>query len=87
MGLIEILAFRKAIFSHIPNREHYPTHIYTHGNDVMNLMAFGNVKYGHHLGHETETEWASRYELAEEDGQLKIAKAHIVVVSQAENST
>lgn len=47
----------------------------------MNMMVFGGVKYGHHLGHSTETEWAARYELAKEEGQLKFAKVHIVVVS------
>ena len=43
-------------------------------------MAFGGVKYDHHLGHSTETEWAARYTFAEEDGQLKFKKVHIVVV-------
>lgn len=79
--VLDILAFRKTIFSHVPKREHYPTHIDTRGNDVMNMMVFGGVKYGHHLGHSTETERAARYELAKEDGQLKFAKVHIVVVS------
>ena len=76
----EILKYRNAIFSHVPKRDHHPHDIFTHGTDQKNLMAFGGVKYDHHLGHSTETKWAARYTLAEEDGQLKFKKVHIVVV-------
>ena len=70
------------MFAHIPDRDHYPIQIYTHGHDQMQLMARGKVEYRHHAGHETDSEWAAYYELIEEDGQIKFKKIHIIVVSQ-----
>lgn len=55
-GRDEILKLRKAIWSHVPGRDHYPLQIYTHGSDPTDLMVYGIVTYDHHHGHQTEAE-------------------------------
>ncbi|KAG7007843.1 snare complex subunit [Physcia stellaris] len=77
----EIIGLRKAMFAHIPDRDHYPYQIYTHGHDQMQLMARGYVKHKHHYGHEAEQDWAAWYELVKEDEQIKMKKCHIIVDS------
>ena len=69
------------MWAHIPERDHYPIQIYTHGHDQMQLMARGKVAYKHHVGHESESEWAAYYVLVELDGAIKFKKIHIIVVS------
>lgn len=73
---------RRGLWSHVPERDHTPLQIFTHGHDQLQLMARGYVKYGHHMGHATETEWACYYQLEKDDkGELKMKKVHIIVVS------
>ena len=69
------------MFAHIPDRDHYPYQIYTHGHDQMQLMARGFVKHKHHYGHEADSDWAAWYELVKEDEQIKMKKCHIIAVS------
>ena len=77
----ESRALRKAIWSHVPGRDHSPIQIYTHGNDEYDLMIHGVVKYNHHAGHETGSDWAANVKLAKEGGELKVALYEITVVS------
>lgn len=73
---------RRAFWAHIPKRDHYPIQIYTHGHDQIQLMRRGKTQYKHHLGHETETEWAAYYELVrDQEGHLRFKKIHIIAVS------
>lgn len=77
----EIRALRKAIWSHIPNRDHSPVQIYTYGDDQYDMMVFGEVSYDHHHpGHQTATEWAARFKLAKEGGEIKVRVCHVIVV-------
>ena len=69
---------RKALFAHIPDRDHDPIQIYTHGDDEMDLMVQGDVKYRHHYGHETDTEWAARYRLVRVEGQVRFSSVSIL---------
>ncbi|KAL6719988.1 hypothetical protein ACLMJK_001909 [Lecanora helva] len=85
-GKDEIRALRKAIWSHVPARDHYPIKIYTHGTDQYDLMAHGEVKYNHHHGHATETEWACSCNLVKEGEELKVAYYQIIVVRNNHNS-
>ena len=80
---IEILNLRKAIWSHVPARDHSPKQIYTHGEDQMDLMVHGDVSYGHHAGHQTSTEWAASMNLVKEGGKVKVSRYHIIVDSAA----
>lgn len=74
------------MFAHIPDRDHYPYQIYTHGHDQMQLMARGYVVHKHHYGHESGSDWAAYYELAKEDEQVKMKKCHIIFVGLSCNS-
>ena len=49
-------------------------------------MIHGDVSYKHHHGHETAADWAAVVKLANEDGHLKMAKYHIIVVSDLDES-
>ena len=69
------------MFSHIPDRDHVPLQIYTHGHDQLQLMTRGKVTYKHHFGDDTEAEWAAYYELLQKGAELKFKKIHIIVVS------
>lgn len=80
----EIIEFRKAIWAHVPKRDHYPYAVHTHGHNQVNFIAHGYVAYKHHAGHETATEWAASYELVEDKdtkGEIRMKKYHIIVVS------
>ena len=78
--MIEIRALRKAIWSHVPGRDHKPIQIYTHGDDQYDLMVYGDVEYKHHAGHQSGSDWAAKVKLAKEDGQIKMAYYQIIVV-------
>ncbi|KAL8748326.1 MAG: hypothetical protein Q9184_007390 [Pyrenodesmia sp. 2 TL-2023] len=78
----EIINLRRGLWSHIPTRDHTPHQIYTHGRDPLQLMARGDIKYKHHMGHETSSEWAAYYQLKmDEHGEPKFRKIHIIAVS------
>ncbi|KAL8846525.1 MAG: hypothetical protein Q9221_008401 [Calogaya cf. arnoldii] len=78
----EIIALRRGLWSHIPIRDHIPAQIYTHGHDQLQLMSRGTIKYKHHMGHETGSEWAAYYQLEkDEKGEPKFKKIHIIAVS------
>ncbi|MCJ1457738.1 hypothetical protein MMC28_008107 [Mycoblastus sanguinarius] len=82
-GTEQIRALRKAIWSHVPGRDHSPTQIYTHGDDQMDLMIYGEVSYKHHHGHETGVDWAVKMRLVKEGGEVKVGVYHIIVDSAA----
>ncbi|KAG8529707.1 uncharacterized protein KY384_005188 [Bacidia gigantensis] len=77
-GHAEISAMRKAMFAHVPQRDHYPTQIFTHGHDQMQLMARGKAKHEHHSGNEKDVEFAAYYQLVDVEGQLKFKTIHII---------
>ena len=77
----EIRDLRKAIWSHVPGRDHSPVQIYTHGDDQMEPMIHGEVSYKHHAGHETGADWAAKMKLEKQGGEIKVAVYHIIVVS------
>lgn len=79
----EILALRKAMWAHVPDRDHKPIQIYTHGSDQMDLMIHGDVSYNHHYGHQTGADWAAKVKLAMEGGEIKMAYYQIIVDSAA----
>lgn len=82
-GTQQIRDLRKGIWSHVPGRDHSPVQIYTHGDDQMDLMILGEVSYKHHHGHETAADWAAKMKLQKENGEIKVAKYHIIVDSKA----
>lgn len=82
--LQEIHAFRKAVFSHVPNRDHSPTQTFTHDNDQMERVAFGEAAYQHHAGHQTGITWAARYRFAKERGEFKFAYCRIIIVGNGD---
>ncbi len=71
------------MWSHIPNRDHKPITIFTHGSDQDNIMVYGDVGYKHHHGHETASDWAAVVKLTKEGDALKMARYHIIVDSAA----
>ena len=79
----EIRALRKAIWFHIPGRDHRPLKIYTHGNDQYDLMVHGDVTYDHHYGHQTGSDWTAMYRLVKEGEELKMSFCQILVDSAA----
>ena len=79
----EVVALRKAIWSHIPNRDHSPIQIFTHGTDQMDLMVHGDVTYNHHHGHETGSDWAATVKLAKVGDEIKMKRYQIIVVSSS----
>ena len=84
--MTEILALRKAIWAHVPNRDHSPIQIYTHGTEQTDLLVHGDVKYKHHHGHETGSDWAAKIKLAKEGSDYKIALYQIIVVNMMRSS-
>ncbi|MCJ1474811.1 hypothetical protein MMC13_003471 [Lambiella insularis] len=69
------------IWAHVPDREHTPLQIYTHGSNAMEMVVYGDVKYEHHAGHKTGTDWAAKIKLAKEGGEMKMAYYQIIVGS------
>ncbi|KAG7005907.1 hypothetical protein G7Y79_00017g042890 [Physcia stellaris] len=82
-GYDEIKSLYRAIWAHVPNRDHKPINIYTHGDDEKHLMVHGDVTYKHHHGHETAADWAALMVLAKDESGYKVAKYHIIVDSAA----
>lgn len=80
-GTKQIRDLRKAIWSHVPGRDHSPVQIYTHGDDQMDLMILGEVSYKHHAGHETGADWAAKMKLEKQGDKVKVVRYHIIVVS------
>ena len=79
--IIEIRDLRKAIWAHVPGRDHSPIQIYTHGDDQYDLLIHGDVTYEHHHGHQTGSDWAAKAKLVEDGGKLKVKLYQIIVVS------
>ena len=71
---------RKALFAHIPHRDHRLVKIYTAGSDQNNLMAHGKVDYKHHHGHTTATDFAGRYVLEKVGDEIKFKVVQIILV-------
>lgn len=44
-------------------------------------MILGDVSYSHHAGHETGADWAAKMKLEKQEGEVKVAYYHIIVVS------
>ncbi|CAF9939839.1 hypothetical protein IMSHALPRED_001650 [Imshaugia aleurites] len=80
-GTQQIRDLRRAIWAHVPGRSHSPIQIYTHGDDETDLMILGDVSYSHHAGHETGADWAAKMKLEKQEGEVKVAYYHIIVVS------
>ena len=71
---------RKAMWAHIPHRDHRIVQIYTAGSNEYNLMAHGQVDYKHHHGHATATDWAGKYILEKVGNELKFKVIQIIIV-------
>ncbi|PSR79582.1 hypothetical protein BD289DRAFT_455767 [Coniella lustricola] len=78
-GREAIIELRKALFASIPRREHRVVKIFTFGEDQSQLLVLGKVEYGHHHGHETNSDWASKIVLSTSEGQPKLAEVQIIV--------
>jgi hypothetical protein len=77
----DIVAMRKALFAHIPHRDHQAVKFFTFGSNQHEVMVEGKVNYKHHHGHETNSEWAARLKIKEEGGEPKFELLQIIVVS------
>lgn len=77
----EIVALRKALFAHIPHRDHRILRYYTFDKENMHLMGLGTVGYKHHHGHETGSDWAAKYDLVKVGGEAKFKHVQVIVVS------
>jgi hypothetical protein len=77
----DIVAMRKALFSHIPHRDHQAIKFFTFGSNQHEVMVEGKVYYEHHHGHQTATEWAARLKIKDENGEPKFELLQIIVVS------
>lgn len=49
----------------------------------MDLMVHGDVKYNHHHGHETGSDWAASVKLAKVGDEVKMRRYQIIVVSSS----
>lgn len=82
-GTKQIRDLRKAIWSHVPGRDHSPIQIYTHCDDQTDLMILGDVSYSHHAGHQTGADWAAKMKLEKVGGEYKVGYYQIIVDSKA----
>lgn len=65
-GYDEILSLRKGLWSGpVVSRLHTLERIYAFGEDGLDVMVYGNVKYGLKNGKEVVVDWAGRAELVE----------------------
>ena len=71
---------REEIWNNIPQREHQCVQVYPFDKEGHDLMVHGTIEFKHHDGHEKGTEWAARYKLVKENGELKMVLARIFFV-------
>ncbi|KAL8728478.1 MAG: hypothetical protein Q9166_005376 [cf. Caloplaca sp. 2 TL-2023] len=83
-GREAIRKLRKKLYDEIPQRDHSPVKIFSHGNhhDDTELMILGTVGWTYHAGHDHAGDWAAHCKLHKgDDGVLRCKYYQIIVVS------
>ena len=76
-----ILAFRAGLFSNIGHRDHQVVKVYPFGNNDQDLLALGEVEYRGLDGASHKEQWAGRYAIVQDGGELKFKQVQIFIVS------
>lgn len=72
-GYDNILELRKGLWAGpVISRLHTLERIYAFGDDGMDVMLYGNVKYGLKNGKSVYVDWAGRAKLVEDGGDIKM---------------
>ncbi|KAL8713119.1 MAG: hypothetical protein Q9220_002640 [cf. Caloplaca sp. 1 TL-2023] len=83
-GREAIRALRNAIWKEIPNRDHSPVKIFSHGNhdDDTELMVLGTASWTYHEGHQNVADWVAHVKLEKDDkdGQIRCSYYQIIMV-------
>ncbi|KAL8779158.1 MAG: hypothetical protein Q9213_007084 [Squamulea squamosa] len=83
-GREAIRTLRKKLYEEIPQRDHSPVKIFSHGNhhDDTEMMILGTVGWTYHEGHSHAGDWAAHVKLHKgEDGVLRCKYYQIIAVS------
>ena len=77
----EILKFRTGMWEKVAKRSHKPTQIYAFGAGSDDVMLHGTVGYVLKDDKSTETTWAAKAHLTNEDGELRMDFYQVFLVS------
>ncbi|KAL8946092.1 MAG: hypothetical protein Q9222_007465 [Ikaeria aurantiellina] len=83
-GREAIRALRKAMWEEVPNRDHSPVKIFSHGNhdDDTELMILGTASWTYHEGHQNIADWVAHVKLElGKDDQIRCSYYQIIMVS------